>query len=178
MCSTEEVCAYVHKGHWFVISSFWDIFSIVIKIPKGTSCLYRIIHHIEFWHLVSPISNHIENSRRISKQTWWWYHILSYFQCFFFMLIIKTYLFYVCEYTIAVQMVVSLHVVVGNWIFRTSVRFGQLYLLSPWLLWPKDLFIIYKYTVADFRCTRRGHQISLWVVVSHHVVAGIWTQGL
>jgi hypothetical protein len=39
---------------------------------------------------------------------------------------------------------------------------------------PKDLFIIiHKYTVADFRHTRRGHKISLWVVVSHHVVAGI-----
>jgi hypothetical protein len=37
----------------------------------------------------------------------------------------------------------------------------------------KDLFIIHKYTVADFRRTRRGHQISLVVVVSHHVVAGI-----
>jgi hypothetical protein len=35
------------------------------------------------------------------------------------------------------------------------------------------LFIICKYTVAVFRCTRRGHQISLRVVVSHHVVAGI-----
>jgi hypothetical protein len=35
------------------------------------------------------------------------------------------------------------------------------------------LFIICKYTVAVFRRTRRGHQISLWVVVSHHVVAGI-----
>jgi hypothetical protein len=35
----------------------------------------------------------------------------------------------------------------------------------------KDLFIIIrKYTVAVFICTRRGHQISLWVVVSHHVV--------
>jgi hypothetical protein len=41
----------------------------------------------------------------------------------------------------------------------------------------KDLLIIiYKYTVAVFRHTRRGHQISLRVVVSHHVVAGIWTQ--
>jgi hypothetical protein len=29
------------------------------------------------------------------------------------------------------------------------------------------------YTIAVFRHTRRGHQISLWVVVSHHVVAGI-----
>jgi hypothetical protein len=38
----------------------------------------------------------------------------------------------------------------------------------------KDLFIIiHKYTVADFRHTRRGRQISLPVVVSHHVVAGI-----
>ena len=38
----------------------------------------------------------------------------------------------------------------------------------------KELFIIItSYTVAVFRCTRRGHQISFWVVVSHHVVAGI-----
>jgi len=41
------------------------------------------------------------------------------------------------------------------------------------------LFIICKYTAALFRHTRRGHQISLQmvashhVVVSHHVVAGI-----
>jgi len=33
-------------------------------------------------------------------------------------------------------------------------------------------FIIYKYTVTVFRYTRRGHQISLQMVVSHHVVAG------
>jgi hypothetical protein len=37
-----------------------------------------------------------------------------------------------------------------------------------------NLFIIIsKYTVAVFRCIRRGRQISLWMVVSHHVVAGI-----
>jgi hypothetical protein len=35
------------------------------------------------------------------------------------------------------------------------------------------LFIIYKYTVAVFRHTRRRCQISLQMVVSHHVVAGI-----
>jgi hypothetical protein len=55
-------------------------------------------------------------------------------------------------------------------------------LLWSCLLWPKDLFIItfiiillfiIKYTVAVFRHTRRGHQISLWMVVSHYVVAGI-----
>jgi hypothetical protein len=40
------------------------------------------------------------------------------------------------------------------------------------------LFIICKYTVAVFRHTRRGHQISLRMVVSHHVVPGIWTQDL
>jgi hypothetical protein len=35
-----------------------------------------------------------------------------------------------------------------------------------------DLFIICKYTVAVFRHSRRGHQILLQMVVSHHVVAG------
>jgi hypothetical protein len=44
----------------------------------------------------------------------------------------------------------------------------------------KDLFIyfIYEYTTAVFRHTRRGHQIPLQMVVSHHVVAGNWTQDL
>jgi hypothetical protein len=42
------------------------------------------------------------------------------------------------------------------------------------LFLKKDLFIIIsKYTVVVFRCTRRGHQISLQMVVSHHVVARI-----
>jgi hypothetical protein len=36
-----------------------------------------------------------------------------------------------------------------------------------------DVLIIYKYTVAVFRHTRRGHQIPLQMVVSHHVVAKI-----
>jgi hypothetical protein len=58
---------------------------------------------------------------------------------------------------------------------------------DPKLLWPSFffffflkiyLFIICKYTVVVFRYTRRGHQISLRVVVSHHVVAGIWTSDL
>ena len=35
------------------------------------------------------------------------------------------------------------------------------------------LLIICKCTVAVFRCTRRGYQISLQMVVSYHVVAGI-----
>jgi uncharacterized membrane protein len=51
-------------------------------------------------------------------------------------------------------------------------RFSFLFFLKIYL------FIICKYTVADFRHTRRGQQTSLRVVVSHHVVAGIWTQDL
>jgi hypothetical protein len=34
------------------------------------------------------------------------------------------------------------------------------------------LFYVYEYSVAVFRHTRRGRQISLEMVVSHHVVAG------
>jgi hypothetical protein len=37
----------------------------------------------------------------------------------------------------------------------------------------KFRFFFFFYTVAIFICTRKGHQISLRVVVSHHVVAGI-----
>jgi hypothetical protein len=38
------------------------------------------------------------------------------------------------------------------------------------------LFYVYDYTVAVFRHTRRGHQIPLHMVVSHHVVTGNSTQ--
>jgi hypothetical protein len=31
---------------------------------------------------------------------------------------------------------------------------------------------MYEYTVAVFRHTRRGHQIILQIVVSHHMVVG------
>ena len=34
------------------------------------------------------------------------------------------------------------------------------------------LFIVYKYTVAVFRHTRRGHQISLQMVVNHLSLLG------
>jgi hypothetical protein len=40
------------------------------------------------------------------------------------------------------------------------------------------LFIICEYTVAVFRHSRRGSQILLQMVVSHHVIAGIWTPDL
>jgi glucan phosphoethanolaminetransferase (alkaline phosphatase superfamily) len=45
-------------------------------------------------------------------------------------------------------------------------------------LFLKIYLFICKYTVAVFRHSRRGSQISLRMVVSHHVVAGIWTPDL
>jgi hypothetical protein len=51
---------------------------------------------------------------------------------------------------------------------RTSIHSG------PICSGPKIyLFYVCKYTVAVFRHTGRGHQISLQMVVSHHVVADI-----
>jgi hypothetical protein len=48
---------------------------------------------------------------------------------------------------------------------------------EPIKLFLKNLFIVIcKYTVAVFRHTRGRRQILPQMVVSHHVVAGIWTQ--
>jgi uncharacterized integral membrane protein len=53
-----------------------------------------------------------------------------------------------------------------------------------WLPWPFIiillllLFIMINYTVTVYRHSRGGHQISLLMVVSYDVVAGIWTQDL
>jgi hypothetical protein len=43
---------------------------------------------------------------------------------------------------------------------------------QPLHFFLKYLFITCKYTVAVSRHTTRESQISLWMVVSHHVVAG------
>jgi hypothetical protein len=61
-----------------------------------------------------------------------------------------------------------------NWLYTgLKNETPSLRLIRKTLL-TKDLFIIIsKYTVAVFRRTRRGRQISLQVVSSHHVVAGI-----
>jgi hypothetical protein len=40
------------------------------------------------------------------------------------------------------------------------------------------LFYVWDFTVRFFRHTRRGQQIPLKMAVSHHVVAGNWTQDL
>ena len=43
----------------------------------------------------------------------------------------------------------------------------------PFSFFKKNyLFYVYEYTDTVFRHTRRGHQIPLQMVVSHHVVAG------
>jgi hypothetical protein len=39
-------------------------------------------------------------------------------------------------------------------------------------------YYLYEYTIAIFRHTKRGYQIPLQMAVSHHVVAGNWTQDL
>ena len=48
----------------------------------------------------------------------------------------------------------------------------QEFLLRIFLIFKKDLFYVYEYTLAIFRYTRGGHQIRLGMFVSHHVVAG------
>jgi hypothetical protein len=59
-----------------------------------------------------------------------------------------------------------------------EASFGVLGCSKSWsqlqvFVFVKDLFYLYEYTVAFFTHSRRGHQISLWMVVSHHVVVGI-----
>jgi hypothetical protein len=67
------------------------------------------------------------------------------------------------------QVEIGLHVTQpGQWVLNLNFFFFlKIY-----------LFIICKYTVAAFRRSRRGCQILLWMVVSHHVVAGNWSQDL
>jgi hypothetical protein len=74
------------------------------------------------------------------------------------------YLVYVCEYTVAVQMVVSLHVVVRNWSFRTS---GQpLPSSQPHSIWPKEL-LLYVSTLSSDTPEEgvRSHYRWLWATV-------------
>jgi hypothetical protein len=95
------------------------------------------------------------------------------------------FIYYVCEYTVAVQMVWAFMWLLGiEFLGPLLVPVGtallQSTLLTQSLLTPAQRFIYYynKYTVADFRRTRRRCQLSLHVVVSYHVVVGFWTQDL
>jgi hypothetical protein len=57
------------------------------------------------------------------------------------------------------------------------VRIGWgFFWLIGWGFFDNYLFYVYEYTVAILRHTRGGHQTSLQMVVSHHVVVGNWTQ--
>jgi hypothetical protein len=63
---------------------------------------------------------------------------------------------------------------VGVLILLFIARHRASYLKFPRIisfLKKKRLFYVCEYTVTVFRHTRRGHQISLQMVVSHHVVA-------
>ena len=68
-------------------------------------------------------------------------------------------------------MVVSLHVVVGNWTLGPLLVLVNPACSISACSGPKIYFIIHKYTIPDFRCSRRGHQISLHSVVSQ---CGCW----
>jgi hypothetical protein len=70
-------------------------------------------------------------------------------------------------------MFLSFHNLWGAGIIQnTSLSLSLPLSLSP------ELFYVYKNTAAIFRHTKRRHQISLQMVVSHHVVAGNCTQDL
>jgi hypothetical protein len=69
------------------------------------------------------------------------------------------------------------------WVYMPEVTVGTYLYYSPFYFYLFIYLFIYlliicKYTVAVFRHSRRGSQISLRMVVSHHVVAGIWTLDL
>jgi hypothetical protein len=91
--------------------------------------------------------------------------------CCFVLFVFKIYfiLFYACEYTVAVQMVVSLHVVVRNWILGPLLA-----PVGPACSGPKIYLLLY----ISYLQMHQKRASSLITVVSHHVVAGIWTQGL
>jgi hypothetical protein len=59
---------------------------------------------------------------------------------------------------------------------NTAHVFRHGHRMEHFILFFKNIYLfilcIYEYTVAVFRHTRRGHQIPLQMVVSHHVVAG------
>jgi hypothetical protein len=109
-----------------------------------------------------------------------WENKNIYISFYFLKIYLFIYLLCIWLHTVAVPIVVSLHLVVGNWLLGPLLaRVNPARSVAASSRPKKDLFIIInKYTVAVFRRTRRGHQSSLWVVVSHHVVAEIWTQDL
>jgi hypothetical protein len=80
----------------------------------------------------------------------------------------STHFYVTCVYTYAyIHILLSLHNVYFMYINICVYFLKDLY-----------LFIVCKYTVTVSRHSRGGHQILLLMVVSHHVLAGIWTQDL
>jgi hypothetical protein len=74
--------------------------------------------------------------------------------------------FYICYSHISIYM--SCYQLINY--LSLSVFYKFSYLLGS----GEVSFSVYEYTVPVFGHTRRGHQIPLQMVVSHHVVAGVW----
>jgi hypothetical protein len=126
-----------------------------------------------------PHSGHVHKacSAHSATRQCSWYQTLAFYQCYTLLLCFKDLFIYFMHMSI-LELYRWLWTTV--WLVRTELRTSaHLTLLQPGLLLPKDLFIVIcKYTVAVSRHTRRGYQILLQMVVSHHMVAGIWTQDL
>jgi len=61
---------------------------------------------------------------------------------------------------------------------RHKSQLSQILTRNDFLFFSRIIYFMYEYTVTAFRRTRRGPQIPSQMVVSHHVVAGNWTQDL
>jgi hypothetical protein len=71
---------------------------------------------------------------------------------------------------------VSIYMYVYTYIYTHT--YTHMYVCMYMCVCIYNIYNVYEYTVAVFRHTRRGHRIPLQMVVSHHVVAGNWTQNL
>jgi hypothetical protein len=83
----------------------------------------------------------------------------------------------VCVY---VCVCVCLHLHYSHWhqVHKTALGVRQVPPSCFFIFYVLFIYYLYEYTVAVFRHTRKEHQIPLQMVVSHHVVAGNWTQDL
>jgi hypothetical protein len=61
-----------------------------------------------------------------------------------------------------------------NFYFFENFIYTHTHVYNMYFFLKRFIYLLYKYEyiVAVFRHTRRGHQIPLQMVVSHHVVAG------
>ena len=85
------------------------------------------------------------------------------------------------QIVVAIDVLVPVNYGWHHWAWKQSAKpVPDINTKNRMFIFFKDLLIIIcKYTVAVFRHTRRGQcQLSIQMVVNHHVVPGIWTQDL